>query len=389
MVESPPSNSSPTNTSKRKRSYCKITQEQLNILKNIYSIYGDQLDISIYCNKTGIKPYRVKILINQLKKGYNIDKSSTKKGRKRILTENDSNIIVDVIRNNNMATLKEMQNSLDKPVSVSTISRHLNKRMKPRITLKRFTVRQCKADMDSSLNKSRLKVVLDMIGYMEQGLRPVFVDESHWSMGYIHGRARDFSGNTPVVHSKSGNSQLTVIASMSDVGMLYNLVIYGNNTSDIFNSYLKSLVNYIQPLSPCIIFMDNASIHHNPDAESIINKSGNILYYNVVYSPELNPIEEIFSIWKCRSESSCFEGREAILQKITDAFKTIKTSECFRTINNITRKKYREILQLAEECNTDESEESEYEESSDDAEESEFEVSSADQSELESELEDE
>lgn len=47
-----------------------------------------------------------------------------------------------------------------------------------------------------------------------------------------------------------------------------------------------------------ISFTDNHAAHHLPEVEQIIEATGAILIYLPPYSPELNPIEEVFSIVK-------------------------------------------------------------------------------------------
>lgn len=64
------------------------------------------------------------------------------------------------------------------------------------------------------------------------------------------------------------------------------------------------------------ILMDNCSIHHGKLVKNYLSKEGVDVLYNVAYSPELNPIEEVFGIFKrnlrCR-----------IIDKISDMKKYI------------------------------------------------------------------
>lgn len=69
--------------------------------------------------------------------------------------------------------------------------------------------------------------------------------------------------------------------------------------------------------------MDNCKLHHSPEVEKLIEESGNHLIFNTPYSSPLNPIEYVFGLWKTRSETTCYEHREEILQRITDTFYTI------------------------------------------------------------------
>ena len=47
-----------------------------------------------------------------------------------------------------------------------------------------------------------------------------------------------------------------------------------------------------------IVIMDNASVHMMPEVKAAINAAGAYLLYSAPYSPDLNPIEKMFSIYK-------------------------------------------------------------------------------------------
>mmetsp|Transcript_14007 Transcript_14007/g.30730 ORF Transcript_14007/g.30730 Transcript_14007/m.30730 type:complete len:114 (-) Transcript_14007:25-366(-) len=44
--------------------------------------------------------------------------------------------------------------------------------------------------------------------------------------------------------------------------------------------------------------MDNASVHMLPEVKAAINAAGAYLLYSAPYSPDLNPIEKMFSVYK-------------------------------------------------------------------------------------------
>lgn len=47
-----------------------------------------------------------------------------------------------------------------------------------------------------------------------------------------------------------------------------------------------------------VVIMDNAPIHHHPEVVSLIKKAGAIVIYTAPYSPDLNPIEYFFRLYK-------------------------------------------------------------------------------------------
>jgi hypothetical protein len=59
-----------------------------------------------------------------------------------------------------------------------------------------------------------------------------------------------------------------------------------------------------------IVVVDNASTHMDPRVRAAIKREGAILLYLPPYSPELNPIEKMFSVYKARPKrDGCGGGR--------------------------------------------------------------------------------
>jgi len=57
---------------------------------------------------------------------------------------------------------------------------------------------------------------------------------------------------------------------------------------------------------PCsVVMMDNAIIHKDPRVRTVIEAAGAVLIWNAAYSPDLNPIERVFSLYKGISPPVC------------------------------------------------------------------------------------
>ena len=56
--------------------------------------------------------------------------------------------------------------------------------------------------------------------------------------------------------------------------------------------------------------------------------------FNAAYSPELNPIENVFGIWKRRAERTIrtWDGLEDFLQKLKTSFMQIESHEVVASI---------------------------------------------------------
>lgn len=67
------------------------------------------------------------------------------------------------------------------------------------------------------------------------------------------------------------------------------------------------------------LVMDNASIHNHEENETLITNKGYRCVYLPPYSPELNPIEQFWSLVKNRVKRSKFNDKEDLFTRIRDA----------------------------------------------------------------------
>ena len=63
-----------------------------------------------------------------------------------------------------------------------------------------------------------------------------------------------------------------------------------------FKDYIKNLMQHID--GGMKIIMDNCSIHKGSDMKNLIKSEGHNFLFLPPYSPQINPIEELFSKWK-------------------------------------------------------------------------------------------
>lgn len=125
--------------------------------------------------------------------------------------------------------------------------------------------------------------------------RLIFLDEScaKTNMTRLRGRSRGGSrchGNAPQGHWKT----LTMLSSIRLDGSTECLVIDGAMDRAMFLEYIKQIL--CPTLRPNdIVIMDNLSAHKNIDVAKAISTCGAELLYLPAYSPDLNPIENMWS----------------------------------------------------------------------------------------------
>lgn len=129
----------------------------------------------------------------------------------------------------------------------------------------------------------------------------IYVDETGYSIGVQRNRGRAPIGQRITVNlplEQSSNVSAAVAIS-KDYGILHYKAIEGSFNINQFDQFIADLVQIIktkQIYNPCII-MDNCRCHKREDINSICGTD--VLFrFLPPYSPNLNPIENVFAIVK-------------------------------------------------------------------------------------------
>ena len=79
-----------------------------------------------------------------------------------------------------------------------------------------------------------------------------------------------------------------------------------------------------------VLILDNCSVHHVRDIKDLLDKAGIVTLYLPPYSPDINPIEELFSFVKCYLRKH--DQHISILPNLTDilnsAFQEVTDKHC-------------------------------------------------------------
>jgi transposase len=151
----------------------------------------------------------------------------------------------------------------------------------------------------------------------------VFVDEmgTNTSLSPVYGWSKKGErAHCSVPRNRGKNT--TVLASMSVEGMGPSLAVEGATTSAVFETYVERV------LAPTlrkgqVVVMDNLSAHKGERIRALIEQRGCELLYLPSYSPDLNPIEEVFSKIKGLLRKAEARSREALLEAIGAALSVI------------------------------------------------------------------
>jgi transposase len=157
----------------------------------------------------------------------------------------------------------------------------------------------------------------------------VFVDESGAStaMDRTHGRAP--SGvrvDGPVPHGHWKITTLTAAVRLDGVPPSACLAFDGATDSACFEAYVEHcLVPSLRPGD--VVVMDNLACHKTAEVARLIESVGASVRFLPAYSPDLNPIERLFSKLKAALRSAAARTVDALIEAIGEALRAVRVSD--------------------------------------------------------------
>ncbi|MCK5575805.1 MAG: IS630 family transposase, partial [Sphingomonadales bacterium] len=133
---------------------------------------------------------------------------------------------------------------------------------------------------------------------MQQSIHPaklVFLDESGAKTDMTRLRGRAPKGERVYDTAPHGHwCTTTMISSIRYDGTTACMTIEGPTTTDVFRAYVRHIL--VPTLRPGdMVILDNLSSHKNADTLALIEKTGATVKFLPAYSPDLNPIEKMWS----------------------------------------------------------------------------------------------
>jgi len=240
------------------------------------------------------------------------------------LTPEDDAKMRELTRENPGITLREIIPHLSVEVAESTVSRRLKKLG---ITLKKKSIIAKEQERDDIAQK---RINFMIASRFVDPKNFIFLDESgaKTNMTRLYGWAP--KNERCYFYNTHGNWKTTTMISairMEGVIEEATLLIDGPMTGSIFTTYIENMLS--PALRPGdIVVMDNLSSHKPASIEKAIEIAGADLWYLPAYSPDLNPIEKLWS--KVKSCLRRFGARtmEGLVEAAKKAFRAVKPEEC-------------------------------------------------------------
>jgi transposase len=155
----------------------------------------------------------------------------------------------------------------------------------------------------------------------------VFIDESGAKTNMTRLYARAFGGRRAVDKVPHGHwSTTTMISALRLDGSTADMVLEGATDGDAFQVYISQVL--APTLKPGdIVVMDNLGAHKISSVIETIKATGADVWFLPPYSPDLNPIEKMWSKIKAYLRKVKARTKEELWQAIGAALKTITASD--------------------------------------------------------------
>ena len=125
----------------------------------------------------------------------------------------------------------------------------------------------------------------------------------------------------------------TFLAGLRSDGVVAPLVLDGPVTGEVFRAYIEHM------LAPTlrrgdVVVMDNVATHKVSGIREAITAAGASLLYLPSYSPDLNPIEQLFAKLKALLRKAAARSRETLWATIATVLDAITPAECRNYLAN-------------------------------------------------------
>ena len=162
----------------------------------------------------------------------------------------------------------------------------------------------------------------------------VFLDETGAATNMVRRYGWASRGERLVAAAPHGHWRTTTfVAGLRSTGLVAPLVLDGPMTGPAFLAYIEQ---FLAPTlrSGDVVVMDNLAVHKVAGVEAAIRAVGASLLYLPPYSPDLNPIEQVFAKLKTLLRRAAERSVDAVWRRIGDLLNRFPPAECANYLRN-------------------------------------------------------
>jgi transposase len=218
------------------------------------------------------------------------------------------------------ATLEELRDRLGIPCCLMTISRAL-RRLK--ITRKKKTMHAQERDCPR-VQAQRQQFQQTLAGVEPERL--VFVDETGANTGMSRTYGRAAEGERVPATAPGSRTNVTLIAGLRTDGVVAPLAVVGATDAEVFGTYVEEVL-VPELRRGDVVVWDNLSAHGEPSLIEAIEAAGALVEEAPPYSPDLSPIEEMFSKTKGYMRTVAARTTETVIAAMGQALDRVTHSD--------------------------------------------------------------
>lgn len=296
-----------------------LHNEARNLLVEAYEKTHDAKGVALAYGVSVPSVYR---LAEQKARTGSVDLRVSKRGRKRVLGQEDLKNIARAVDEQPDITLAEIVEKLDLPVGIETVRRRLQAMGYRR---KKKMIHASEQERPRCVGKERR---MEWVSEENPGSHLVFLDESGVNINMARRYGRGKGGRRVVDHTPLNTPKSTTILSPIRLdGQLAFTTFQGGTTGDKFLTYLKDVL--IPTLHPGdIVVMDNLRTHHIQAVSELLHGAGAQVLYLPPYSPDLNPIDKLWSKVKAVLRKLRVRSSNALDAAIRFALDQVSADDC-------------------------------------------------------------
>jgi transposase len=164
--------------------------------------------------------------------------------------------------------------------------------------------------------------------------RLVFIDETGTSTNMVRPRGRAPRGERLIGKVPHGHWKTTTfVAGLRASALTAPCVIDGPMNGSAFLAYVEQIL--VPSLNPGdVVVLDNLSAHKVPGVREAIEAAAAKLIYLPPYSPDFNPIEQLFAKLKALLRKAAERSVEALWSRIASLLNAFAPDECANYFRN-------------------------------------------------------
>lgn len=275
-------------------------------------------------------PYQTIVsIVKKYKRTGIYETEMSKSGRKRKMCNADEEFIKEKISEDCTRTLQDLKGKLATDRSVNISVSTLHKRIQEfEYSFKRISLVP-EARNNVKVVSNRFDYARKIVDYENEKL--IFIDEMgiNTSMRKRYGRAP--LGQTPrKVVTSIRSKNYSICAAISVTKMLFYEISNKAYNSNKFYDYMETLMKELKDtnMTEMIIICDNVAFHKRKDIKDLVESNSHSFCFLPSYTPQLNPIEEAFSLWKGKIKSMNCTDMESLHNAIKETKNFLTSENC-------------------------------------------------------------